>query len=238
LVAAFGFELGALVFFFHLLLLFYNAAPSLGYNSDHVFYTPTAIRGPKILRDSWDKKKTVRQKWVSFFTLTIAITELMWGCSYAALGLVHSLNPLSSGGVELDPTRTEMEVDTEKEKEAGKEKERSIPKGHAKIIRDEEGNVVSVEYAAEDQNEEVEEEGMGEVVVGEDVMRSWVSGLGGGKGKGKNVVEGEFLDLRFGDMRRACISLLFLLYFDVSCHRTASQGHQCFMDVFIAVDDF
>ncbi|KAH9060100.1 hypothetical protein EDB87DRAFT_1551613, partial [Lactarius vividus] len=39
------------------------------------------IRGPKALRDAWDKHKTVRQ-------------------NYAALGLAASLNPRASGGAE------------------------------------------------------------------------------------------------------------------------------------------
>ncbi|KAI0079975.1 hypothetical protein K474DRAFT_1658515 [Panus rudis PR-1116 ss-1] len=98
------------------------------------------IRGPKVLQDAWDKHKTVRQ-------------------NYEALGLLASLNPISSGGVEqpLHLKQEAMAVDTSNTPEASTSQNQHdvrgkdyIPKGHGRIIRDENGNVVDVEIADEE----------------------------------------------------------------------------------------
>jgi Ribosome biogenesis protein Nop16 len=74
--------------------------------------------------------------------------------SYAALGFVHRLNPLPSGGVEhVEKTKTAA-VD-----------ERRVGQEYGKIVRDEAGNVVRVEM----------ESG---VDVPADIRRKWVAGLG------------------------------------------------------------
>ncbi|KAI0313077.1 ribosome biogenesis protein Nop16 [Amylostereum chailletii] len=101
------------------------------------------IRGPKALQEAWDKKKTVRQ-------------------NYATLGLAMSFNPRAAGGVER--VETSLEVDGEEEEgEMGEPDSAAggsqaakgaIPKGYGRIIRDGEGNVLSVEMG--------DEEGLGE----------------------------------------------------------------------------
>ncbi|TFK76605.1 hypothetical protein BDN72DRAFT_831186 [Pluteus cervinus] len=95
--------------------------------------TPT-IRGPKALQDAWDNRKTLRQ-------------------NYAALGLLHTLNPSSSGGVEP----LEGQGVASEQSNSGLMGSSSattsaiIPKGHGKIIRDSSGNIVGVVLADEDQ---------------------------------------------------------------------------------------
>jgi len=93
------------------------------------------IRGPKALRDAWDKHKTVRQ-------------------NYAALGLAASLNPRSSGGAERAAPVTQARTSTNEVACAnGLEPppltssggSNGIPSGLGRIIRDETGQVVAVE---------------------------------------------------------------------------------------------
>ncbi|KAA1474870.1 hypothetical protein DENSPDRAFT_841528 [Dentipellis sp. KUC8613] len=100
-----------------------------------------AIRGPKVLQEAWDKRKTVLQ-------------------NYAALGLSASLNPRTSGGVESVKKSREEGGDSDNVQATGQatelpESESSVPKGYGRIIRDEEGNIVDVEM--EDETEEVAE---------------------------------------------------------------------------------
>jgi len=97
------------------------------------------IRGPKVLRDAWDKHKTVRQ-------------------NYAALGLAASLNPRSSGGAERAAPVTQARTATnEVACINGMEPpplmsgggSNDIPSGLGRIIRDETGQVVAVETGDE-----------------------------------------------------------------------------------------
>ncbi|KZT28497.1 hypothetical protein NEOLEDRAFT_1161000 [Neolentinus lepideus HHB14362 ss-1] len=117
------------------------------------------IRGPKALQDAWDKTKTVKQ-------------------NYEALGLVHSLNPTLSGGIEVAlgtnplasastsatstvsavPTRVDRSTSPSRK---GKEKEvaEGVPRGYGRIVRDENGNIVDVDLGDdEDDTNEAEDE--------------------------------------------------------------------------------
>ncbi|KIY66103.1 hypothetical protein CYLTODRAFT_423715 [Cylindrobasidium torrendii FP15055 ss-10] len=116
------------------------------------------IRAPLVLQKAWDPTKTVTQ-------------------NYAALGLVHDLNPSASGGAEI------INVDVHEEPAAPQPSsstiETAIPQGKGRIIRDEAGNVLRIEMA--EAHEEQPEEDM-------DVMREpdletrdvdkWVTDLG------------------------------------------------------------
>ncbi|KAI0035737.1 ribosome biogenesis protein Nop16 [Vararia minispora EC-137] len=87
------------------------------------------IKGPKVLQDAWDKKKTVRQ-------------------NYAALGLSASLNPRISGGVESVGTNTGINPTSNSRDDAqtsGAASTSTIPKGFGKIVRDSKGKILSVE---------------------------------------------------------------------------------------------
>ncbi|EKM55528.1 uncharacterized protein PHACADRAFT_94806 [Phanerochaete carnosa HHB-10118-sp] len=94
------------------------------------------IRGPKVLQEAWDKHKTVRQ-------------------NYEALGLVASLTPTASGGVEKPlgaASKNEPPVDVDCALEASSSKvagPSSLPKGYGRIVRDADGNVVDVELPEE-----------------------------------------------------------------------------------------
>ncbi|KAJ3551145.1 hypothetical protein NM688_g4890 [Phlebia brevispora] len=98
------------------------------------------IRGPKVLQDAWDRHKTVKQ-------------------NYEALGLVASLNPTASGGVEqpLVPVLADehsMEVDAAPEASTSTaEGTSALPKGFGRIVRDEDGNIIDIELAEEDTEE-------------------------------------------------------------------------------------
>lgn len=101
------------------------------------------IHGPKALQDAWDKAKTVRQ-------------------NYLALGLQHSLNPVSSGGSEVDlrhgrPDRVKTEVHRchEGEKDSGGHSsvKKVVPSGFGRIVRDETGVVIGVELGEEEEEE-------------------------------------------------------------------------------------
>ncbi|KAJ7043190.1 ribosome biogenesis protein Nop16 [Mycena alexandri] len=136
------------------------------------------IRGPAsaVLSALWDKKRTVRQ-------------------NYAALGLIHTLNPSASGGVEpIEVTAGRVE-DSPVNLTAASTSSQSnttppIPKGHGRIIRDEEGNVLRIEFAEEDEEMPEEDDdrdkNMEELEPEMDLYlrQKWVTGLGGGKGVG------------------------------------------------------
>ncbi|PIL23883.1 hypothetical protein GSI_13634 [Ganoderma sinense ZZ0214-1] len=128
-----------------------------------------AIRGPKVLQEAWDPRKTVRQ-------------------NYEALGLVATLNPIASGGTER------VEGQHADGKEGSAEREGSVTvstqragangvrKGYGKIIRDGEGNIVEVQLGEEDEAEEpvTQEEGVEEEIPdprGDKGLAGWV-GLG------------------------------------------------------------
>ncbi|KAG8697177.1 Nucleolar protein 16 [Ceratobasidium sp. 394] len=87
-----------------------------------------AIKGPKVLQDAWDKKKTVRQ-------------------NYEALGLVHTMNPVAHGGSEKPAPATKLEPASSSAVEAASPK--PIPQRFGKIIRNENGAVVRVELPEE-----------------------------------------------------------------------------------------
>ncbi|KAI0341857.1 hypothetical protein BDW22DRAFT_1407985 [Trametopsis cervina] len=97
------------------------------------------IRGPKVLQDSWDRMKTVRQ-------------------NYEALGLAASLTPTASGGVERPlgeeriATSERMEVESTPEGSAGNAAGPSgVRRGFGRIIRDENGNIVDVVLPEDDE---------------------------------------------------------------------------------------
>jgi len=100
-----------------------------------------SIRGPKALQDAWDPSKTVRQ-------------------NYLALGLEHDLNPVSSGGCEVNITRT-IDTNTRRPQTTSPDDLRSsvlqgptvtsaLPKGFGRIIRDPSGDVVGVELPSDE----------------------------------------------------------------------------------------
>ena len=81
-------------------------------------------------------------------------------CSYEALGLVASLTPTASGGVEKplgkNPAAAAMEVDDTPEASSSTAAgPSSLPKGYGRIVRDADGNVVDVELP-EDEDEEAQ----------------------------------------------------------------------------------
>ena len=126
--------------------------------------------------------------------------------SYAALGLAYSLNPIASGGTE-NSTRAATQQSTPESVEqptasTSKTSEKSaIPKGHGRIIRDEAGNIIRVELAPEDEEDQAaHQEPMDldmeqlEPKLDQGVAQQWVHGLGhndGSVGKGKTVVKGK-----------------------------------------------
>ncbi|KAI4525791.1 hypothetical protein K525DRAFT_260616 [Schizophyllum commune Loenen D] len=149
------------------------------------FNKSPAIRGPKALQDAWDSRKTVKQ-------------------NYAALGLAYSLNPIASGGTE-NSTRAATQQSTPESVEqptasTSKASEKSaIPKGHGRIIRDEAGNIIRVELAPEDEEEQAAHQEPKDLdmeqlepKLDQGVAQQWVHGLGhndGSAGKGKTVVK-------------------------------------------------
>ncbi|OCH95497.1 hypothetical protein OBBRIDRAFT_788051 [Obba rivulosa] len=102
------------------------------------------IRGPKVLQEAWDPHKTVRQ-------------------NYEALGLVASLNPTASGGVEQPlgrkrPATAGSSAAPEAPSSSRPSETSAIPKGYGRIIRDEDGNIVDVQMGEEEPVEIPDEE--------------------------------------------------------------------------------
>lgn len=125
------------------------------------------IKGPKILQESWDAHKTVRQ-------------------NYEALGLLASLNPTASGGMEpssVSPSREDHAVSGPSRPEASGSREElgnvpavQIPKGYGRIIRDESGNILDVEFGEEEGEGAAEAENIEEVAnpSAEEQLAGWV----------------------------------------------------------------
>jgi hypothetical protein len=82
---------------------------------------------------------------------------LMKCCSYAALGLMHRLNPSSSGGVEVDPrhlsSRSTIESASPMTGVPPALPHAPLRKGFGRIIRDEAGNIVDVEMADDEDDD-------------------------------------------------------------------------------------
>ncbi|GAA5918027.1 hypothetical protein JCM6882_009479 [Rhodosporidiobolus microsporus] len=120
------------------------------------------VKGPALLAEAWDKKKTVRQ-------------------NYAALGLLHSSNPRQAGGLEPNKhtpyavssatpaTVEDLEAaleeqigsdgDEDEQPKASTSKPKKVEKlrpGMARIVRDEKGNIVSI-VMGDETGTEVEE---------------------------------------------------------------------------------
>jgi len=150
---------------------------SLSRRAKKILKKTPPIRGPKVLQDAWDHGKTVRQ-------------------NYASLGLIHSLNPTASGGSEKPLVPSQIDTDKDHpitgqdDQHARTDSDHAepscIPRGHGRIIRDENGNVVRVEFAKEDaeENEDDQEANMEmlEPQLDEHVTRAWVDGLGESSG--------------------------------------------------------
>lgn len=108
--------------------------------------------------------------------------------SYAALGLIHTLNPLTAGGVE--PLESPIASTSQLEQPA------PMLKGFGKIIRDETGQVLRIEMPEEEdstQTEKTQDQEMREPDVGDAVLGPWVTDLGGEEPtwRERDVVQGE-----------------------------------------------
>jgi hypothetical protein len=137
-------------------------------------------------------------------TVLFLSTDYLPRVSYTALGLVHTLNPLASGGAEYDPApsisvTTSSESSHSQPAQAGRSipaSVASIPKGYGKIIRDSDGNVIRVELGADVEDEIVDVDAAGgdelqEPELDKQVMTNWVTELGGGRRSGADVVKCE-----------------------------------------------
>jgi len=138
------------------------------------------IRGPKVLQDAWDKRKTVKQ-------------------NYAALGLVSSLNPNGSGGSELRVPAPQSSNSSIAEKATSQPSciDVSVPRGYGRITRDQDGNVIDIELGEELDDETMrrtrdkEHQELDQTTVDEN-MKTWIQ-LGANQGtnrtKGNSVVQ-------------------------------------------------
>lgn len=109
------------------------------------------LKGPEVLQEKWDKKKTVFQKYVFPVSVKAAWITLLIRLhphSYAALGLLPSI-PVSKGASTSRSQRVKLpEVPAEAEAQ-------NVKVGFGRIIRDEEGNVIDIII---DEDEEKQEE--------------------------------------------------------------------------------
>lgn len=123
--------------------------------------------------------------------------------SYAALGLVHDLNPSASGGAERiedsniqNATEGQVQLTDAVPSSLNPDESpsSSIPKGYGKIVRDEAGNVLRVELGGDPDDAEAPP-ALEEPVVPPAAMSKWVSDLGGGPHPNSHidVVQGEKL---------------------------------------------
>ncbi|KAK0448288.1 ribosome biogenesis protein Nop16 [Desarmillaria tabescens] len=142
------------------------------------------IHGPKVLQDAWDSRKTVRQ-------------------NYAALGLIHDLNPSASGGAEpLEETiddlpPAQVAPDSEVAQASASTK---LPQGYGRIIRDDAGNVLRVELPEQDQEgdnpnspgRDIDMETL-EPDVDQKVLQKWVADLGGSETRRPTGKDGDIV---------------------------------------------
>ena len=92
--------------------------------------------------------------------------------SYTALGLVHTLTPSASGGVE--PAQVgDLNADPHTEKSG-------IPRGFGKIIRDETGDVIQIQESVEADSP----------ISPRPVMEEWIGEM---RAKSSGVIKGELL---------------------------------------------
>ena len=107
--------------------------------------------------------------------------------SYAAVGLVHTLNPIASGGHETTLDTQDHEMQPLSSAAA------SIPQGYGKIIRDSSGNVLRIELDDDqgcdpDQNDQLE---LRDPQPDKGVISKWVTDLGGSKSSAPDVTKSE-----------------------------------------------
>jgi len=94
--------------------------------------------------------------------------------SYAALGLVHTLTPSASGGVEPAQVETgHVNPDPHTEKSG-------IPSGFGRIIRDETGNVVQIQG--------IEPDNLEPSILPRPVMEEWIGKI---RAESSGIVKGE-----------------------------------------------
>lgn len=107
---------------------------------------------------------------------------------------MHTLNPLASGGSERDEAATtSVPQDHEMQQVASSSSSTptaaAIPKGYGKIIRDSSGNVLRIELADDENNDEdpnqngedEQQQGLQDPQLDKAVISRWVTDLGGTK---------------------------------------------------------
>lgn len=123
--------------------------------------------------------------------------KLGFSTSYAALGLIHDLNPTAAGGSE--PIEVRSRTEDRQIASTPLESPPPIRKGFGKIIRDDAGNVLRIELPEDDNEtlaEKRQDEGLSEPEVDGAVLKPWVTDLGCCEkiklsSGDRNVVQGE-----------------------------------------------
>lgn len=146
--------------------------------------------------------------------LELRVIDPMFPFSYTALGLAASFKPQASGGVEGAKTRKglneghDITTPGEPSTSTRKDTKKGVPKGHARIIRDSDGNVVGIEEA-EAEDEEMEESESDQLIedkasrLDPDTMEWVTMGREAGKELSETtVVQGESFD-RIGLLSRS-----------------------------------
>ncbi|EPQ32158.1 uncharacterized protein PFL1_00355 [Pseudozyma flocculosa PF-1] len=114
------------------------------------------IKGPDVLKNSWDKKLTVRQ-------------------NYAKLGLLPSLSHNQSGGLERSDPYHPANIAAASAAAAAAAAESGKPKkGMARIIRDDEGNVVDIIEAADDEETTPWGKPLKDIVDSDEQIENWM----------------------------------------------------------------